>query len=75
MALKGTLTVAGPFGREQLDALQARFAELLGEEVVLEVRRDEGLIGGFVALIGGKVYDASVASRIRDVQRYLSADG
>ncbi len=74
MALKGTLYVAGPFGQAEVTALEARFASLLGAEVAFTLERDEGLIGGFVALVEGKVYDASVRSRIEDARRYLAAD-
>jgi len=72
MALKGELYVAGPFGEEQLSAVKAQFARLLGAEVAFDVRRDEHLIGGFLAMVDGKVYDASISSRMKDVQRYLT---
>ncbi|HWQ58440.1 MAG TPA: F0F1 ATP synthase subunit delta [Clostridia bacterium] len=73
MALKGELYVAGPFGEEQLAIVQARFSRLLGAEVAFEVTRDESLIGGFLALVDGKAYDASVSSRMKDVRRFLVA--
>ncbi len=73
MALKGELYIAGSFGEEQISSVGAHFARLLGSEVVFEVKRDESLIGGFLAMVDGKVYDASVASRMRDAQRYLTA--
>ncbi|HOG00885.1 MAG TPA: F0F1 ATP synthase subunit delta [Clostridia bacterium] len=73
MELKGELYIAGPFGEAQISSVGAHFARLLGREVVFEVRRDESLIGGFLAMVDGKVYDASVASRMRDARRHLIA--
>lgn len=72
MALNGKLYVAGPFGEEQLGSLRARFERLLGGEVSFDVVRDERLIGGFLAFVDGKVYDASVSSRMKDVLHYLT---
>ncbi|GEM_PF-1862165 len=75
MALKGELYIAGPFGKEEIDSVAARFRALLGEAVDFEVRRDDRLIGGFFATVNGRVYDASIASRIKDVRHYLTEDG
>jgi F0F1-type ATP synthase delta subunit len=72
MALKGKLYVAGPFGEEQLGSLKARFKSLLGDEVSFDVVRDEHLIGGFLAFVDGKVYDASMSSRMKGVLHYLT---
>ena len=71
MALKGELYVAGPFGKEQIESIKAHFTELLGEEVEFDVRRNESLIGGFMAMINGKVYDSSVAFRIKEAQHSM----
>lgn len=71
MALKGELYIAGPFGKEQIDSIKAHFTELLGEEVEFDVRRNENLVGGFLAMINGKVYDASVAFRMKEAQHSL----
>ena len=71
MALKGELYTAGPFGEEQIESVKQHFKELLGQEVSFEVKRNEALIGGFLAIIDGKVYDASVAYRIKEAQHLL----
>lgn len=75
MALKGELYIAGPFDEEQIGSIQQRFTELLGQEVDLTVKRNDGLIGGFLAIIDGKVYDASFAYRIKEAQHTLVANG
>jgi len=71
MAQKGELYIAGPFGKEQIESIKAHFAELLGEEVEFDVRRNESLIGGFMAMINGKVYDSSVAFRMKEAQHSM----
>lgn len=71
MAQKGELYIAGPFGQEQIESIKAHFAELLGEDVEFDVRRNESLIGGFMALINGKVYDSSVAFRMKEAQHSM----
>lgn len=71
MALNGELYVAGPFDDAQVAALNAKFRGLLGTDVNFYVKRDERLIGGFLAIVDGKVYDASVSSRMKDMQHYL----
>ena len=74
MALKGELYVAGPFGKEQIESIKAHFTELLGEEVEFDVRRNESLIGGFMAMINGKVYDSSVAFRMKEAQHSMTSN-
>ena len=71
MALRGELYTAGPFGEDQIESVKRHFYELLGQEVSFEVKRNEALIGGFLAIIDGKIYDASVAYRVKEAQHLL----
>ena len=71
MALRGELYIAGPFGEDQIESVKRHFNELLGQEVSFEVKHNEALIGGFLAIIDGKIYDASVAYRIKEAQHLL----
>ncbi len=71
MALKGELYTAGPFGEEQIESVKQHFEKLLGQEVSFDVKRNDALIGGFLAIIDGKVYDASVAYRVKEAQHAL----
>ena len=71
MALKGELYTAGPFGEEQIESVKRHFNEMLGQEVSFEVKQNEALIGGFLAIIDGKIYDASVAYRVKEAQHTL----
>jgi len=71
MALRGELYTAGPFGEDQIESVKQHFRELLGHEVIFEVKQNEALIGGFLAIIDGKIYDASVAYRVKEAQHML----
>ena len=71
MALRGELYTAGPFGEEQIESIKRHFNEMLGQEVSFEVKQNEALIGGFLAIIDGKIYDASVAYRVKEAQHTL----
>ena len=71
MALKGELYIAGPFDEGQIGSIRKHFAELLGEDVNFDIKKNDGLIGGFLAIIDGKVYDASFAYRIKEAQHAL----
>lgn len=59
----------------QLEAeVRAALERVTGKQVVLETRVNPELIGGVVAYVGGKVYDASVRARLQDIkQRLISA--
>lgn len=71
MALKGDLYIAGPFSDAQVQDIGARLTTLTGQEVSLNVKRDDKLIGGFKAMVDGKVYDSSVLARMKDIERHL----
>lgn len=73
MALRGELYIAGTFGVNEVASLEAHFARLLGREISFDIRRDESLIGGFLALVEGKAYDASVAAQLRGAIDCLGA--
>ena len=71
MVIKGNLYIAGPFGEEEINKIKACFTDMLGQEIVLNIKRDDKLIGGFLATVDGKVYDASMLVRIKDIQHYM----
>ncbi len=71
MSHKGELYIAGPFNNELIGNIEAQFSRILGSEVTFDVQRDERLIGGFLAMVDGKVYDSSLSSRMKDVERHL----
>ena len=69
--IKGNLYIAGPFDDAEKGKIEAHFTKMLGEQVVLNIKKDSKLIGGFLATVDGKVYDASMLARMKDIQRYM----
>jgi F-type H+-transporting ATPase subunit delta len=56
----------------QLEAeLKAAFEKSTGKTVLLDARIDPTLIGGLVARVGDRVYDASIKSRLLDIKHRL----
>ena len=71
MALYGKLLIAGPFDKPEIDKVTEHFTRLLGQPVTFEVKRDESLIGGFLAMVDGRVYDSSIAVQLKEMSRYM----
>lgn len=68
------LFIAGPYRSEDIEQIETQFSTLLGEEIRFEVEIDETLIGGFVALINGRLYDASVKTQLDTEDQHLVYD-
>lgn len=65
----GIIKTATPLAEKDIETLEARFHELLGEQVTFTVEEDESLIGGFRAYVDGVLYDMSMLSTLRSVAR------
>lgn len=56
----------------QLEAeVRASLEGVTGKTVLLDTRVDPALIGGMIARVGGKVYDASVRNRLHQLRQTL----
>ncbi|MCO4744279.1 MAG: ATP synthase F1 subunit delta [Proteobacteria bacterium] len=53
--------------------IRSSLEKVTGRSVVLEPLVDPSLIGGLVARVGSKVYDASVRTRLRDLSHRLTS--
>lgn len=60
------LYIAGPHSPEAIAAIEAQFTEKLNQAIRFEVEVDESLLGGFIALIDGRLYDASLKTELSD---------
>ena len=70
--LKPVLKVTASCDSRTIELIKDKFSKKAGKQIDFELRTDDSLIGGFIAYIDGKIYDASVSSRIDDISRYLS---
>jgi len=69
------LKIAPPYQEGEIGKISRGFEKLLGHEVRFRVVEDESLIGGFIAYIDGRVYDASLATQLGELRRRLKETG
>jgi F-type H+-transporting ATPase subunit delta len=72
---RAMLTFAAPPGDADLAAVVEALERLSGKKIIAQVNVDPKLIGGVVAELEGRTYDASVANQLEVLQRELSRDG
>ncbi len=73
--LRGEVVSASRLEREQVSTLEEMFAKKTGKKVVLTLREDASLLGGFKARIGDKVYDGSVLAQLQHIKESLLQEG
>jgi F-type H+-transporting ATPase subunit delta len=69
--IRATVTTASELSPALRDTVARAIAQNAGKKVVLETRVDPALLGGMVAHIGGRVYDASLRTRLERLQLSL----
>ena len=69
---KGVLKLAAPCDSKELSAIIDRLERLLGCHLELTTEIDSSLIGGFAALVDGKVYDFSYITQLTAMQQKLA---
>lgn len=69
---KPVLMIAASFDERAVKLVCDEFSALIGEPLDFDVIRDEKLIGGFIAMIDGKVYDTSFSSRLNEICRQMT---
>ena len=72
MRYKGTLWYAPNMTREQIEQISEKFNRMFKKPLILDVVERPGLIGGFVAHINGKMYDASMRGKVNEFSKYIS---
>ena len=69
---KPILLIAAPYNEATIKAIRDGFSKQYGAELDFEVVEDNKIIGGFIAIIDGKVHDASFSSRLHEISHQLS---
>ena len=69
---EGDLVTSMPLDEKTIAYIESEFEKMLGEKVRFTVRIDESIIGGFIANINGKVYDASLLARLKLMKEYIT---
>lgn len=61
---RGTLKIAPPYDDELVNIISEGFRDLLGQPVEFDVVEDENLIGGFLVIVDGVIYDAGLKQQL-----------
>ena len=69
---RGLLSFAAQPSAAEVARVVAGLEGLVGKKVIATVKVDRSLLGGVVAEIEGKIYDASLETRLQAAQRRLS---
>ena len=67
-----TLKIAPPYDAGDIEKIRLGFERLLGHPVKLTIQDDESLIGGFFAFADGKIYDASMKTKLFEMRQRMS---
>ena len=62
---------SGEMSAPMRDAVSRALSASTGKHVVLNTRVDPSLLGGIIARVGSRVYDASLQTRLDNIQRAL----
>ncbi len=71
--VRATVSTAFALDAEMAAAVQASLEAATGKDVVITTRVDPSLLGGMVAQVGGRVFDASLRTRLDLLQLSLAA--
>jgi F-type H+-transporting ATPase subunit alpha len=69
------LLIAPPYDNDTIQTIKAGFAKQYGENLDFEIVENEKLLGGFIAIINGRVYDTSFSTRLQEIGRELTSGG
>lgn len=64
-----------PVSPEQLESSRERLRAALGREPVVHAYTDPSMIGGVKLQVGDRLYDASVATRLRKMNELMTGEG
>lgn len=70
--VRGTLWVSSNMSASQIENIVKNFTALLEKQVMVDIIEKPGLIGGFIAHIDGKVYDASIRGQLNEFEHMLN---
>ena len=68
-----TVVSAKTLSAQNLDTLRKVIASEIGAEVILKNETDPALIGGFVVKVGDRQVDASIAGKLRKLERHFGS--
>lgn len=73
--VRAEVIAATPLEGDALNRVKDALAKITGKQVLMEVEVDQGLIGGVVARVAGKLLDGSVRTQLKAVEERLKTTG
>ncbi len=70
--IRARITAAHDLPAAKTDEIQAGLEKQTGKKIVLNIERDESLIGGLQAEMGGKLFDGSVKTQLKRIADTLA---
>ena len=71
MAIEGKLRSAVKLDDLTVQSIRKRFESLVGEEIQLKTEVVPELLGGFVVILGNKVYDRSIRAHLGKIKNFI----
>lgn len=68
---KGMLCVSSNVTSKQAEEIVLKFSKMLNRQIIMDIVEKPSLIGGFIAYIDGKVYDASIQGKLNEFEKKL----
>lgn len=69
--LRAKIIASGDMSNSMQDKVAQALSKATGKQVIVSVSVDESLLGGIIAHVGSRVYDASLKTRLDNIQRAL----
>lgn len=70
--IEGELITSMPIDNDTLEYISREFEKKLGTPVRFKKRIDESILGGFIAVINGRVYDGSVLANMKTLKEFIT---
>lgn len=72
--MQGTIETAFPITPEILSRLEDKFTAILNQRIKLSVTLNEDVLGGIRVMIGDKVFDGTIESRLKSMRKLILSD-
>ncbi len=66
------LTSAIPLRENQLEAIKEHVKSVFHRKPIIEAQIDETIIGGFLVMVGNRIYDHTVKTKLDNIKRSLT---
>lgn len=69
-----TVTAPKNLSEKTYNLICSEFKKRFGDDCEFELIRNDALIGGFIADVNGEIFDLSVATQLRQLEKHITGD-